>query len=199
MRVVVLLLLVFFGTACSRTASPVAAPEKRVVQQEIEIPVPEAAKGLQDEIEAMTPVTLVPFEKLLPFLPPAPAGFTAGKGEGEAINTEEDKYAIVSKDYLKDGDDIRVVIMDAGRVKAKYRPILRWVGVVDEDTNDYTKGVNIDGNPGWEHFDRKFKTGNLHLMIGKRYLLTIHLNHVDRELMHTVYKSMDIKGLAALK
>jgi hypothetical protein len=199
MRLIAAFVLLLSLTACDRSAPKDVGPAQRVVQRDDEWEVPKSAKELQAEIEAMTPVALVPFEKLLAFLPPAPGGFTADKGEGAAVNNDVEKYTIVSRDYHKGDKDVRVVIMDAGRVKAKYRPILRWVDVVDETADDYTKGVNLDGNPGWEGYDRQFKTGNLHLMIGKRYLVTIHLNGVDAEVMHTIYKSMDVKGLAELK
>jgi hypothetical protein len=199
MRLIAVFVLLLSLTACDRAAPKAVGPAQPVAQRDDELPVPESAKGLQAEIEVMTPVALVPFEKLLPFLPPAPGGFTADKGEGAAVNNDVEKYTIVSRDYRKGDNDFRVTIMDAGRVKAKYRPILRWVGVVEGTADDYTKGVNLDGNPGWEGYDRKFKTGNMHLMIGKRYLVTIFLNGVEAEVMHTVYKSMDVKGLAELK
>jgi hypothetical protein len=199
MRLIFAFLLLVALTACDRSAPKVAGPAQPVVQDVDEFPVPQAARALQAEIEAMTPVALVPFEKLLPFLPPAPDGFTAEKADGEVIDRDDEKYTIVGRDYRKADNYFVVTIVDAGRAKAKYRPILRWVDVVDETPDDYTKGVVLEGNPGWEHYDRKFKSGNLHLMIGKRYLLTVHLSGLDREVMHTVYKSIDIKGLAALK
>jgi hypothetical protein len=199
MRLIAILFLMLCVTACDRPDPKIAGSAKPVIQKDNEQPPQKSENALEDEIEAMTPVALVPVAKLLPFLPQALTGFTAGKAEGEAINVDDDKYTIVSRDYRKGGSDFRVVIMDGGRVKAKYRPILRWVGVTDETADDYTKGVNLDGNPGWEHYDRKFKTGNLHLMVGKRYLVTIHLNGVDADVMQAVYKSIDVKGLAAVK
>jgi hypothetical protein len=188
--------LLFLVAACNRPAPP---PPVVVGENKKEDEFIKPGEPLSDEIEAMTPVPLVPVEKLLPFLPPAPPGFTAGKKDGVSVNGEDEKYTIVDCDYRKDKQEIRVTIMDAGRDKKKYRPILRWVGVSEGNDEDYTKGVNPDGNPGWEGYDRTSKSGNMHLMVGKRYLVTIFLNGADGEMMHMVYKTIDVKGLAALK
>jgi hypothetical protein len=200
MRYLPILALLFLLSACDRTAPKVAPPLPGDADKSKSEPPRKTGNALEDEIEAMTPVEPVNTAKLLAFLPAAPAGFTADKADGQSVTTDGPKYTVAGVDFRKGDGEVIVTLVDAARIKEKYRPILRWVGVdADETADDYTKGINLDGNPGWQGYDRKGRFGNMHVMIGKRYLLTIHLMRVDADVMHAVYKSIDVKGLAELK
>src|SRR6266568_3799589 len=70
---------------------------------------------------------------------------------------------------------------------------------------DYHKGegdgksVTIDGNPGFEAFEKESKHATLWVMIANRYFVQIELQNQDPKELQEWIKRVDLKKLAAIK
>ena len=156
--------------------------------------------ALQKEIEAMKPVDPVPFDKLLPLLPAAPAGYKGEEPTGETVEFGEFKHSMVERRYAMDeGKTVSVKIHDAANISAFYAAVAAWSMLKREGTDGYEKGVTIDGNPGVEKYQKATQTGQLTVMVAKRHLVDIEANGVPQDFVRKVYGSMDLKKLSSLK
>ena len=70
----------------------------------------------------------------------------------------------------------------------------------NSDTSEgYAKSVNIDGNPGFETFEKDTKHAALWVMIADRYFVQIELQNQDPSELQEWIKRVDLKKLAAIK
>ncbi len=79
-----------------------------------------------------------------------------------------------------------------------------------ETSEGYSKSVTIDGNPGFEAYEKEVKTlangekkelkhASLWVMIAKRYFVEIELQNQDPKELQDWVKRLDLKKLAAIK
>src|SRR6266568_3900868 len=135
----------------------------------------------------------VDYEKLLPILPDAPQGWTADKPEGSTEDVGGFRLTNVHRDYRKsEGDNVptaAISILDS---------------VANPDYNSatsegYSKSVTIDGNPGFEAFEKESKHATLWVMIANRYFLQIELQNQEPSELQGWVKRVDLKKLAEIK
>ena len=134
----------------------------------------------------------VDYQKLLPILPQPPQGWTAGfritnvhrdyhKGEGENAPTA----AISILDSVANQDYVSATTA-------------AWNS--NSETNEgYGKSVTIDGNPGFEAFEKESKHATLWVMIANRFFVQIELQSQDPKELQEWIKRVDLKKLAAIK
>ena len=68
------------------------------------------------------------------------------------------------------------------------------------ETNEgYSKSITINGNPGFEAFEKDTKHATLWVMIANRYFLQIELQNQDPKELQGWVKRVDLEKLAALK
>ena len=203
MRILAVLISLFLLVGCTnRAPAPKGDKDNAQVKSESDGNEPDPAKNqdpLLAEIDAMKPVDAVLFTKLLPFLPPAPEGFTAEKADGATIEADKLKHSVAERRYRKGDQTVHVLITDGGNAKEKYQAFASMVNLKVETPDTYTKGLTIDGNRGWETYQKSDRSGNANLLVGKRYIVHVSVVQCDAALMHAVLKSIDLKGLAALK
>ncbi len=164
--------------------------------------ISEAAKKAADaakEASEMKPVDPVNFAALLPFLPPAPAGFTAEEPRGETTAAMGFKISEVERRYAKEGQSLHVKIVDGAYNSFLYAGVTMAAQFSRESTEGFEKGVTIDGNPGVEKWSKADKRGELTVVVGKRFLVTIDASPVESGYVRSVYGTLDIAKLAALK
>lgn len=205
--VALLLMLVLIG--CSRNPGNNNPPKNENEGEEISnnpftamnqlSKMAEKMAETQKEIAAMKPVDPVHFDKLLPLLPAAPAGFEAEEPKGETTEAGEFKYSQAERRYKKDDKIIDVKIQDAAHIPLFYA----WLSVAammkKETTEGYEKGLTIDGDPAFERFTKSNQHGELTVLVAKRHIIEIRTDGVPSEMMRTVLSSIDRKALAALK
>jgi len=150
-----------------------------------------------------TPPPVVPYDKLLPFLPPTPAGWTAEKPSGSTTEIEVFNLSTVAQTYQKGEEDnapvVTVTIIDAGGHKGYFETTtVRWK--MNAQTADgYDKTVEIDGMPGYEHSSIVANSSSLSVIVAKRYFIQIEVANQDPKELREWLKKIDVKKLGELK
>ena len=145
----------------------------------------------------------VDYQKLLPVLPEPPSGWISDKPEGSTEDVGGFKITNVHRDYRKgDGEkapSAAISILDSvanpDYVKATTEA---WKN--NSDTSEgYAKSVTIDGDPGFETFEKETKHAALWVMIADRYFVQIELQNQEPNELQEWIKRIDLKKLAAIK
>ena len=145
----------------------------------------------------------VDYEKLLPILPDAPQGWTADKPEGSTEDVGGFRLTNVHRDYRKsEGDNVptaAISILDSVANPDYVSATTAAWNNNSETSEGYSKSVTIDGNPGFEAFEKESKHATLWVMIANRYFLQIELQNQDPKELQQWAKRVDLKKLAATK
>ena len=200
MRTISVLLALFLIIGCNRDSGQPAKGEKgKPSAKKAPVLPDEPVDPLAAEISAMTPVEPVDPGKLEPFLPATLAGYGMEELASATIDFGESKRSFARRKYLNHGYYVIIDIHDAARIPNLYGDIAAAAGKSDETPEGHQKGVTIDGNPGCEKYDKLKLTGELSVMVAKRFIVTIESNYITAEALRKVYDGIDVKGLAALK
>ena len=156
---------------------------------------------------AEEPAPLIPsvvdFSKLIPFLPEAPATWTADKAEGSTDDIGGTKITSVHRDYKKgDGDTApttSISILDSAANPDYVSSTTAAWSMSTSTPEGYTKTLTIEGMPGFETFENEGKHGTLWLMVAKRYVLTIETQNQEAKDLQDWLKRIDVKKLAGVK
>ncbi|HQR45643.1 MAG TPA: hypothetical protein PK598_06455 [Thermoanaerobaculia bacterium] len=164
--------------------------------------ISEAAKKAADaakEASEMKPVDPVGFGALLPFLPAAPAGFTAEEPRGETTSAMGFKITEVERRYTKGDESLHVKIVDGAYNSFIYAGVTMAAQFSRESTEGYEKGVTIDGHPGVEKWSTSSRRGELTVVVGKRFLVTVDASPAEPGTVRSIYGTIDVAKLSALK
>jgi hypothetical protein len=164
--------------------------------------ISEAAKKAADaakEASEMKPVDPVSFNALIPLLPAAPSGFTAEEPRGETTSAMGFKISEAERRYTKGDQSLHVKLVDGAYNSFIYAGVTMAAQFSHESTEGYEKGVTIDGNPGVEKWSKSSKQGELTVVVGKRFLVTIEASPVESGYVRSIYGTVDVAKLAALK
>jgi hypothetical protein len=146
---------------------------------------------------------VVDYQKLLPILPDAPPGWTADKPEGATEDAGGFRITNVHRDYHKGQGDktpsAAISILDSAANPDYVSATTAAWNNTSESTEGYGKSVTIEGNPGFEAFERESKHATLWVMIANRYFLQIELQNQDPKELQEWIKHIDLKKLAAIK
>ena len=145
----------------------------------------------------------VDYQKLLPILPDAPQGWTADKPEGSTEDVGGFRLTNVHRDYRKgEGDNVptaAISILDSVANPDYVSATTAAWNNTSETSEGYSKSVTINGNPGFEAFEKDSKHATLWVMIANRYFLQIELQNQDPKELQGWVKRVDLEKLAALK
>jgi hypothetical protein len=146
---------------------------------------------------------VVDFSKLIPLLPDAPAGWTAEKPQGTTTDAAGFKMTNVHREYTKgeggDASSVTLSILDASANREYMDAITGTWSMTSSSTEGYAKGVQLDGNAGYETFENEGKHGTLWVIVGKRFLVEIESHNVDPKELQEWAKRIDLKKLADMK
>jgi hypothetical protein len=146
---------------------------------------------------------VVDYQKLLPVLPDALPGWTADKPEGSTEDAGGFRITNVHRDYHKgEGNkapSAAISILDSAANPDYVSATTAAWNNTSETTEGYGKSVTIDGNPGFEAFEKETKHATLWVMIANRYFLQIELQNQDPKELQEWIKRIDLKKLAAIK
>ncbi len=145
----------------------------------------------------------VDYRKLLPILPDPPQGWVADKAEGSTEDVGGFRITNVHRDYHKgEGDKAptaAISILDSV-ANPDYVNATTAAWNNNSETNEgYGKSVTIDGNPGFEAFEKESKHSTLWVMIANRYFVQIELQAQEPTELQEWVKRVDLKKLAAIK
>src|SRR5712664_1667081 len=145
----------------------------------------------------------VDYQKLLPLLPEAPEGWTTDKPEGSTEDVGGFRITNVHRDYHKgEGDKAptaAISILDSVANPDYVSATTAAWNNNSESSEGYSKSVTIDGNPGFEAFEKDTKHATLWVMIANRYFLQIELQNQDPSELQEWVKRVDLKKLAEIK
>jgi hypothetical protein len=153
--------------------------------------------------EPMLVPDTIEYQKLLPILPEPPTGWTADKPEGSTEDVGGFKITNVHRDYRKgEGEkapSTAISILDSV-ANPDYVSATTEAWKTNSDTSEgYAKSVNIDGNPGFETFEKDTRHAALWVMIADRYFVQIELQNQEPSELQEWIKRIDLKKLAAVK
>jgi hypothetical protein len=145
----------------------------------------------------------VDYQKLLPILPDPPQGWVADKAEGSTEDVGGFRITNVHRDYHKgEGDKAptaAISLLDSvANPDYVNATTAAWKNNSETDEG-YGKSVTIDGNPGFEAFEKENKHATLWVMIANRYFVQIELQNQDPKELQEWVKRVDLKKLAAIK
>jgi hypothetical protein len=145
----------------------------------------------------------VDYQKLLPILPDPPQGWVADKPEGSTEDVGGFRITNVHRDYHKgEGDKAptaAISILDSVANPDYVNATTAAWNSNSETGEGYGKSVTIDGNPGFEAFEKESKHATLWVMIANRYFVQIELQAQDPKELQKWVKRVDLKKLAAIK
>jgi len=146
---------------------------------------------------------VVDYAKLLPVLPDAPQGWIADKPEGSTEDVGGFRITNVHRDYRKgEGDKAlaaAISILDSVANPDYVSATTAAWNNNSETSEGYSKSVTIDGNPGFEAFEKESKHATLWVMVANRYFLQIELQNQDPKELQEWIKRVDLKKLAEIK
>ena len=145
----------------------------------------------------------VDYQKLLPILPEPLSGWTADKPEGSTEDVGGFKITNVHRDYRKgEGEkapSAAISVLDSV-ANPDYVSATTEAWKSNSDTSEgYAKSVSIDGNPGFETFEKDTRHATLWVMIANRYFVQVELQNEEPGQLQEWIKRIDLKKLAAIK
>ena len=145
----------------------------------------------------------IDYQKLLPLLPDPLQGWVADKAEGSTEDVGGFRITNVHRDYHKGegdkGPTTAISILDSVANPDYVSATTAAWNNSSESGEGYGKSVTIDGNPGFEAFEKESKHATLWVMIANRYFVQIELQDQDPKELQEWVKRVDLKKLAALK
>src|SRR6202022_1200215 len=118
-----------------------------------------AAVGLRAQNEPSLIPDVADPAKLIPILPEAPAGWTAEKAEGSSDDVGGFKITNVHRDYRKgegtDAPTVAISILDSVANPNYVQGATAGWNQNSETAEGYSKSVTIDGNPGFEAYEKE--------------------------------------------
>ena len=157
--------------------------------------------------QAQNEPVLVPdaidYQKLLSILPEPPQGWNADKAEGSTEDVGGFRITNVHRDYHKgEGENVptaAISVLDSVANPDYVSATTAAWSSNSETSEGYGKSVTIDGNPGFEAFEKESKHATLWVMIANRYFVQIELQNQDPKELQEWIKRVDLKKLAAIK
>jgi len=159
--------------------------------------------GVYAQNEPILVPDAVDYQKLLPVLPEAPQGWLADKPEGSTEDVGGFRITNVHRDYRKgEGEKVptaAVSILDSVANPDYVTATTAAWNNNSETSEGYAKSVSIDGNPGFETFEKDTKHATLWVMIANRYFVQVELQNDEPGELQEWIKHVDLKKLAAIK
>ena len=162
-----------------------------------------AIRAMWAQNEPILVPEVVDYQKILSILPEPLPGWTADKPEGSTEDVGGFKITNVHRDYHKgEGEKeptAAISILDSV-ANPDYVSATTEAWKTNSDSSEgYAKPVTIDGNPGFETFEKDTKHATLWVMIANRYFVQIELQNEDPGKLQEWIKRIDLKKLAAIK
>jgi hypothetical protein len=170
--------------------------------------VSEAAKAMQGMANAMAtgagpdgkPVDPVAFQTLQTHLPKV-SGWDMGEPEGERM-TMPVAFSQVEARYTKGDARMQVKIVDTGFAQMLIMPwsMMLASGYSRESSSGYEKATTVGGNPAIEKWNKNSKNGEIDVLVGKRFMVTIEGHDVaDIKAVQDFASNVNFSAIASAK
>jgi type II secretory pathway pseudopilin PulG len=145
-------------------------------------------------------VNPVSFRDLIALFPDID-GWEKGKPTGERL-TAPFAYSTAEVTYSRETSRMTLKMADSGFNQLFFAPfaMAMQMGYEKETTEGYEKSTQIRGQPGFEKWNSDRKDGEITMVVGKRFLVTVDADRIDDiQVLHDVVGRLDLDKLAALK
>jgi hypothetical protein len=165
--------------------------------------IADAMRGLGDAAKDGKKVEPVDFRELKAMLPEKLSGMTREGAEGEKTSAMGVKISEAHANYTAaEGAHVSVKIVDMGSVSGLVgMATMAWAAAdVDRETeNGYEKTTTFDGHKAFEKYDNQSHSGELNILVEKRFVVTIEGNDVAMSFLKEAARSIDLGKLASMK
>lgn len=156
-----------------------------------------ALSGAGSDGKAVEPVA---FQALQSHLPKV-AGWEMEEPEGERM-TMPVPFSQVETTYTKGDARIEAKIVDTGMAQLLTAPwsMMLASGYASESSSGYEKATSIGGNPAIEKWNKTSRNGELDVLVGKRFMVTIEGHDIDdMKQLHDFAANFNFGAIAAAK
>ena len=164
------------------------------------------AKAMQSMASAMSgggdgkAVEPVAFQTLQSHLPKV-SGWEMDEPEGERM-TMPVPFSQVETQYKKGETRIEAKIVDTGFAQLLMAPwsMMMAAGYSRESSSGYEKSTSLSGNPAIEKWDKSSKNGELDVLVGKRFMLSLEGHDLnDIKQLQDFASNFNLSAIAAAK
>ncbi len=163
----------------------------------------EALKGLSDAANTGAKVEPVDFRELKALLPEKIGAIAREGAEGEKVAAMGVHVSQAHANYTStDGARITVTISDMGNVSGLVgMATMAWAfAEVDKESDaGYEKTTTFDGHKAFEKYDNQGRSGELNILVEKRFVVSIEGSDVDMSALKEAARSIDLGKLASMK
>ncbi len=150
------------------------------------------------------PVDPVDFRELKALLPEKMLGMERTESSGEKSGAMGFTISNAKAEYENKDDNatIRVELMDTGGIAGVATMALAaWtMADIDKETaTGYEKTTKINGHKAYEQYDNERKSGELNVMVARRFIVNVNASNVSADQMKAVISELDLDKLEDLK
>lgn len=165
--------------------------------------IADAMKGLGDAANDGKKIEPVDFRELKAFLPEKLSGMTREGVEGEKTSAMGVKVSEAHATYTgSNGGSATIKITDMGNMSGLVgMATMAWAFAdVDRETGTgYEKTTTFDSHKAYEKYDTEARSGELNILVEKRFVVTIEGSDVDMPFLKEAARSIDLGKLASMK
>jgi hypothetical protein len=192
-----------------KTEAENAAAEAQKAAETVAGGAEEMAKGLESLAESyknmandanMKPVDPVSFRDLQTVFADM-SGWEKGKPTGQRM-TSPVPFSESTVEYTMGDARITAKTVDSGFNQLLMAPYAMFLtaGYEKETDDGYERSTKVAGHPGWEKWDESSKSGEVHAVVNKRFLVTFEGRGIpDTKPLHALAQSSDLAKLANMK
>lgn len=147
----------------------------------------------------------VDFRKLKELMPADVAGMKRTACNGERNKLGEISVTTVTATY-GGGDDekapkIEIQAIDYSGTQMAAGLAAAWsLAEIDKESDDgFEKTVKVGGNPGFFTWQKESKHGQVQILVGKRYIVSVQTDNVPSDKILKIAESLPLDKIAALK
>ena len=156
-----------------------------------------APDPLRTESAVVEPVDISSLQASMPEV----AGWARGKPTGERM-TRPVRYAHVTAKYTKADAEIEAKVTDSAMNPQLLAP-LTWMtntSYARTSADGFERAASIDGYPGFETWNATSKTGEVDVVVGRRFIVEVEGRQVaDLADLRTFLASVDLHALGGRK
>jgi len=156
-----------------------------------------AASGTTVSGAAEGSVTAVSYIALIPFLPNAPAGWTADEPVGATWTDQDVQWTWATREYAKGDARATVLIQDSACYDVGYWE--SWDSLVAfETTEGYYRSGTVSGHPSWEYFTKPASYGTW-IGVNERFMVFVSVEDGSEQDLKAFVNAINYGGIANLK
>ncbi len=186
----------------AREEAEAAADDAQAAAQTAEQAAQEAVKKMQKQMSGDGEAKeVIDFRKLKELLPGSVAGMDRTSHTGEKVGAMGFKMSTAEATYESGDGKLEVAIIDFAGVGMAMMSLASWSTMeVDRETDTgYERTTVIDGYKAFEEYDSNRKKGQISIITGDRFIVTIEGRNIEENAMREALDAIDIDALVGME